>query len=61
MIIQSYISIQGFRHWLNNSDWLIKEEDNPENILATFGQMMAMFMLLLTLYKFIEVAHGMAL
>jgi hypothetical protein len=59
-IVMSYIYIQSLRSWMDRSPWLKKDQDgtNPENDATTFGQLVPLLLILLTVFTMLQIVGG---
>jgi hypothetical protein len=59
-IVSSFNYIQSLRNWMNNSPYLIRGDDNrnPENDPTSFGQLVPLLLILLTVFTFLQLIGG---
>jgi hypothetical protein len=60
VVVVSAIYIQDLRSWVDKSGWLDTNEagGNPENEVTTFGQLVPLLMVALTVFAFVQMVSG---
>ncbi|KAF2801898.1 uncharacterized protein BDZ99DRAFT_527865, partial [Mytilinidion resinicola] len=54
-IIYSFVYIRNLRSWMGHSGWIEKEDGkNPESVAYSFGQLVPIFLTLLTVFTFCQ-------
>lgn len=59
-IVMTYLYIQKLRNWMNSSPWIQKNKDgtNPENDATSFGQLVPLLLILLTVFTTLQLIGG---